>query len=192
MDDLKQIWKSAKGNAGRANVSAGTLISLAESKKKKALSAHYWNISILALLVIMLWTFFRVFFPFQETLSRTGVGLMIGGVMLRILIEIFSIAKSNKVRVSDATTQATEDTIAFYEFRKKIHGPVTLIIVLLYIIGFYFLSPEWSLYMPMGALIVMDAGFLVLMFVLAYFIRKGMMQELVDLQEVVGIKKQLS
>jgi hypothetical protein len=191
MDDLKKIWKSAKGNVGRANVSADTLIQQAKSKKKKTLASHYGNIGILASVAVILWLCFRFLFPFRETLSRTGVALMIGGLIVRIAIEFFSIVKSNKVRVSDTTARATEDTIAFYEFRRKIHGPVTLTIVILYIIGFYLLSPEFSKYMTMQWVIIMDIGFLVGAGIMSWAIRTGIRQELEDLRQLIEIRRQL-
>lgn len=191
MDDLKKIWKSAKENTVRSAASTDDLIQQAESKKRRTLAAHYANIAILGLTVAMLWFCFRHFFPFRETLSLAGVALMIGGLVVRISIEIFSIVKSNRVRVSHTTAQVTEDAIGFYEFRKKIHGPVTMIIVALYIIGFYFLSPEFSKYIPLKWMVVMDIGFLVGAGILSWLIRKGMMQELTDLKQLVEIRKQL-
>jgi hypothetical protein len=191
MDDLKKIWKSAKGNVVHSSISVDALIRQAETKKKKAVASHYGNIGVLTAVVIMLVLCFIFLFPFREILSRTGVALMIGGLIVRIGIEIFSIVKSNKVRVSDTTAQATGDTIAFYEFRKKIHGPVTLIIVVLYIVGFYSLSPEFSKYIPMNWMVVMDVGFLAGAGILSWAIRKGIKQELEDLQALIDIRKQL-
>ncbi len=192
MDDLKSIWKSAKGNTEKSTVTAAALISQAEAKKKNAVVAHFWNIGILLAVAVMLAATFYFFFPFRDTLSRTGIGLMIGGLLVRIAIEIFSISKSNKVKVSDTTSQATDDTLAFYEFRKKIHGPVTLSIVMTYIAGFYMLSPEFSLYISTTGMIVMDVGFLVGAIVMALLIRTGIRKELQDLQSVVQIKRALT
>jgi hypothetical protein len=192
MDDLKSIWKSAKGATGPTGVSPATLINQAEAKKKNAVVSHFWNIGILLALAVILILCFYFFFPFREILSRTGVGFMIGGLFVRIAIEIFSIRKSNNVKVSDTTAQATEDTLAFYEFRKKIHGPVTLSIVLTYIAGFYMLSPEFSKYIPAMWMVIMDVGFLVGAIVMALFIRTGIRKELEDLKSVVEIKKALA
>ena len=192
MDDLKSIWKSAKGNTEKSAVTAAALISQAETKKKNAVVTHFWNIGILLALAIMLALTFYFFFPFRDTLSRTGIGFMIGGLLVRIAIEIFSISKSNKVKVSDTTSQATEDILAFYEFRKKIHGPVTLSIVMTYIAGFYMLSPEFSRYISTTGMIVMDVGFLVGAIVMALLIRTGIRKELRDLQTVVEIKRALT
>jgi hypothetical protein len=191
MDDLKSIWKSAKGNTEKA-VTAATLISQAEAKKKNAVTSQFWNTGILLAVAIMLALVFYFFFPFRDTLSRTGIGFMIGGLLVRIAIEIFSISKSNKVNVSDTTTQATDDTLAFYEFRRKIHGPVTLTIVMMYIAGFYMLSPEFSRYISQTTLVIIDVGFLIGAIVMALLIRTGMQKELRDLESVIKIKKALT
>jgi len=194
MDDLKEIWKSAKSNvtqAAQTTVSTETLIRQAESKKRQALLAHYGTIGVLSAVAVMLVLCFIFFFPFRHLLSRTGVALMIGGLIVRIGIEIFSVIKSNKVKVSDSTAQATDDTLAFYQFRKKIHGPVTLTIVLLYIIGFYMLSPEFSLHIPLYLLVIFDGIFVVAGVILTWVIRRSIKKELEDLREVVAIRKQL-
>lgn len=192
MDDLKSIWKSAKGNTGKLGVSTATLISQAEAKRKNAVVSHIWNMGILFGVVVILIVCFYFFFPFRETLSRTGVAFMVGGLLVRIAIELFSIQKAGKVNVSDATAKATEDTLAFYEFRKKIHGPVTISIVTLYVVGFYMLSPEFSKYIPMTGMVIMDIGFLVGAIAMMLFIRTGIRKELEDLRSVVDIKKALS
>lgn len=192
MDDLKSIWKSAKGNTEKEKVAADTLIRQAGQRKRNALVAHIWNIGILGAVAVMLVYCFYEFFPFQDALSRTGVGFMVGGLILRILIEIFSIVKSNKVKLTDATAKATEVALAFYEFRKKIHGPVTISIVVLYILGFYMLSPEFSRYISTMNMVIMDVGFLIGALIMMQFIKKGNRQELKDLEKVVEIKKALT
>jgi len=191
IDDLKSIWRSAKKSAGQLTVSAPDLIKHAESKKTNAVVSHYANAGILMSVVIMLVLAFYFWFPFQDTLSRTGIGLMIGGLVVRIGIEFFSISKSKMMKISDTTAQATEHTLAFLEFRKKIHGPVTYTIVGLYIAGFYMLSPEFSRYLSTTAMILIDVGFLFGAILMAWLIRGGIRQELEDLQVVADIKNQL-
>lgn len=191
MDDLKSIWKSAKDLTAKSSVSAADLIQQAEAKKKSALLAHYGNIAVLSAVALMLVFTYIYVTPFRELLSRIGVILMIGGLILRIAIEFFSIVKSNKVRVSDTTAQATEEALAFYAFRKKIHGPVTITIVALYIIGFFILTPELSKYVEIKFLIIADLAALASAPVLIYFIRKGLKKELEDLKAVAEINKQL-
>jgi hypothetical protein len=191
IDDLKSIWRSARKNSGQLSVPATDLIRHAESKKKNSVLSHYGNIGILTAVAIMLALAFYYWYPFQDALSRTGIGFMIGGLIVRVVIEFFSVSKSKMIKVSDTTAQATDETLAFLRFRKKIHGPVTYGIVGLYMLGFYLLSPELSRYVSTTVLVVTDLGFLFGAFVMAWLIRSGIRQELEDLQIVADIKDQL-
>ncbi|HZY82899.1 MAG TPA: hypothetical protein VFE50_25440 [Cyclobacteriaceae bacterium] len=190
-DDLKSIWRSAKKNPGHLTVSTADLIRHAESKKRSSIVTHYANMGVLTAVAIMLALAFYFWFPFREVLSRIGIGLMIGGLLIRIVIEAYSVRKSKIVKVSDTTAEATENTIAFLEFRKKVNGPVTYGIVGLYIVGFYVLSPEWSRYISTSALVLTDVGFLFGAIGMTWLIRGGIRQEMEDLQIVADIKNQL-
>lgn len=168
------------------------IIAEAKEKKKQGLYAHYGNTAILFLMLVLLCLFFYYLFPFKTPLARTGVYLMTGGLAVRILIEVFSTMKSMKIDLSDTTLATSSSAMSFYTFRKRIHGPVTLIIVAAYIVGFFMLSPEYSNYMPMPWLIFMDASAVVLAIVLILVIRKGIRKELEDLRHIVELRKQLA
>ncbi len=192
MEDLKSAWKSARKTTSSTAPSTSKIIEQARAKKSSAVVAHYGNIGLLSFVAIMLTVTWYFFFPFRDLLSRVGVALMIGGLVVRIVIEIFSVAKSRKVNVSDATSKATEDTIAFFQFRRKIHGPVTLTIVALYIIGFYMLSPELSRYISTGVLVGAHASFLVGAVFVSLAARNGIRKEMSDLEAVIKLQKELS
>jgi hypothetical protein len=192
MDDLRSVWKSAKKNSPSTKLSTSQIIDEARTRKKSAVVAHYGNIAVMSAVVVMLTVTWYNFFPFRDLLSRVGVALMIGGMIIRIAIEIFSITKSAKVNVTDTTSKATADTYAFYLFRKRIHGPVTITIVALYIIGFYMLSPEFSKYISTTTLLIADVGFFLGAFVIAFIVRRGLKKEMSDLQAIVKLQEELS
>jgi hypothetical protein len=192
IDDLKSAWRCAKMSSTSTKLTSSQIIDEAANRKKKAVMSHYGNIVILSAVAIMLVFTWRYFFPFRETLSRLGVALMVGGLIIRIIIEFFSVTKFRKANVSDTTSKAIEDTHDFLLFRKRIHGPVTITIVALYVIGFYMLSPEFSKYVAMSSLLTFDAIFLIAGVVLTLFIRRGIKQELRDLEAVAKLQKELS
>jgi hypothetical protein len=66
---------------------------------------------------------------------------MLGGLLVRIIIEVFSIRKSKKVQLVNDSSTATNDAISFYHFRKKVHGPVTISIVNLICYGVFSFFP---------------------------------------------------
>ena len=190
MDELFKQWNSGKAIVKPAH-NTDEIIRLAKRKKKSVIDFHIGNIVVLSVTFVVIGLFFFYVTPFRETLSRVGVTLMLGGLLLRIIIEVISIVKSKKVQLTNDAFSTTADAIAFYTFRKKIHGPVTITIVVLYIIGFYFLSPEFSKYISMKWMIIMDGSFIVGAAFLIWVIRKGIKDEMRNLQELIEVRKEM-
>jgi Ca2+/Na+ antiporter len=190
MDDLVNQWKKAKKGVPQAD-SIDALIKTAENRRKSSVAFHYGNMIVLSVLAIVLVLCFLFLFPFQETVSRIGVGLMVGTIVLRVIIEYFSAKKANKIDLTAPTVSATDDTLKFYEFRKKIHGPVTISLVALYTLGLGLLTQEFIKHI--GQIILLfDAMYCVGGIILIWQIRKGIKKEMNDLQEIIRIKTQLT
>ncbi len=129
--------------------------------------------------------------PVQELLSRIGVGFMMMGILLRIVIEIFSSIKSKKINKLDTALKTTELTLIFIEFRKKIHGAITHIIFVLYLVGFYMISPEFSNYFTLWQMILMDVSCFVIIAFIYIQMRKGIKKEMNTLLEIIELKKEI-
>jgi hypothetical protein len=191
-DEIKSLWQKAREEKQPSHRPAlNELIALGEARKKSTMAAHYGNTLIMGITWIVLVFFFEYLYSFQTVLSNVGIALMIGGLGLRIVIEIFSTIRSKRIRVSDTAAQSLENTLSFYRFRKRIHGPVTFVIVALYIIGFYMLTPEFSRHIPQIWLVIMDVVGLIAAIVLIKVISKGVRQELRDLEKIVELQKTL-
>jgi hypothetical protein len=169
-----------------------TLIRRARVKKRSTLYFHYGNIAVLSFTLAMVVLFFYYLFPFQDTLSKAGVAFMAGGLALRILIEIFSTLKSLKIDMSDEALKTTDQTLRFYNFRKKIHGPVTLVIVAFYSAGFYMLMPEFSRHMAGWIIVGLIVAYIVLAVLLIWQIRKGILEEMKNWSEILQLTAELN
>lgn len=191
MDELLKRWKNEKQRVHQQSSSIDEIIAIAQKKKKSTRYFHYGNIAILSITLVMISLFFYYVAPFKETLSRFGVLLMVVGLFVRIIIELFSVIKFQKIRLSDDALSATEEYLVFYEFRKKIHGPVTITIVVLYCIGFYFLSPEFSLYIPLLWMVLMHVSFVMGALFLIWQIRKGIRKEMDDLSALTELRRDI-
>lgn len=191
-DELGTLWQQAKAkNQTSASTDLTEIKAQAAGKKKSALWAHYGNAGVLTATVLMLVFYFYYLYNFQDLLSKIGYNLMIGGLIVRILIELYSAFRSRTINVSDTAAQSLQNSVAFHEFRKRIHGPVTVIIFALYFVGFYMLSPEFSRYISFTWMVIMDVGALVVAALLILFIRKGIKQELRDLEKMVELQRSL-
>ncbi|MBL4643998.1 MAG: hypothetical protein JKY44_10450 [Flavobacteriaceae bacterium] len=189
--NLQQKWQKQKKELGDTSLAFEQIVSKIESKRKKGLSFHYANIIILSSTLIGLFMFFYFVAPVEEILSRIGVGFMMLGILLRIVIEIFSSIKSKKINRLDTALQATELTLDFYTFRKKIHGALTHIIFVLYVVGFYMISPEFSNYFTLWQMILMDVSCFVIIAFIYIQMRKGIKKEMNMLLEIIALKKEI-
>jgi cation transport ATPase len=190
LDDLKNKWENARPESSERSSSAET-ISLAKKKMKSVLYGHYGNIAILTITLIGISAFFVYVAPLQHTLSHVGIFLMLGGLLLRILIECYSILRSSKVDMSDATAIVNEKTLAFYAYRKRIHGPVTIGILAAYTIGFYMLTPEFANYFTTAQVVIMDISYLGAAAIFGYSIRRAIRDEMRLLGELKHLHKEL-
>ena len=189
--NLQQKWQKQKKELGDSSLSFEHIVSTIERKSKKGLSFHYGNIIILSITLICLFLFFYFVAPVQELLSRIGVGFMMIGILLRIVIEVFSSIKSKKINKLDTALKTTELTLDFYKFRKKIHGAITHIIFVLYLVGFYMISPEFSNYFSLWQMILMDVSCFVIIAVIYIQMRKGIQNEMNILLEIIELKKEI-
>ena len=192
LDYLKKSWQKARGEVRQKAQPVETIIKLAEQKRKNNLYFHYGNIGVLTGVLIMISLCFHFLFPFRETLSKTGIALMTGGLAVRILIEIFSTIRSLKIDLSEPALKTTDSTLKFYQFRKKIHGPVTYTIVGLYTLGFYMLTPEFAKYIDTVWMAVIDCSYILGAIILVHNIGKGIKKEMEDLRSIIGLQKELN
>lgn len=193
MDDIKAMWEQAKDKSSQQPpFDVPSLIAKGEARKKSALAAHFGNALILSATLAMLIFYFYYLYSFQFIWSKIGINLMIGGLAVRIAIEIFSAIQSRKIKISDTAAQSLQNSIAFYEFRKHIHGPITKIIFGLYFVGFYMLTPEFSKYLSLFWVILIDTSAVVIAAVLIKVIGRGIRQELVDLEKMVELHTSLT
>ncbi|MFT5761049.1 MAG: hypothetical protein ACI8WA_000154 [Polaribacter sp.] len=189
--NVQQKWQKQKKELEDGPSNFEQIVSTIESKRKKGLSFHYGNIAILFSTLIGLFLFFYFVAPVEELFSRIGVGFMMIGILLRIVIEVFSSIKAKKINKLDTALKTTELTIAFYKFRKKIHGAITYVIFILYLVGFYMISPEFSNYFNLWQMIIMDVSCFIIIVFIYVQMRKGIKNEMNILLEIIELKNEI-
>ncbi len=192
LNELKQVWKSAKEAMPQPGMTPDSIIAKARSKARSSWIMHLGNMIILAATLVMVSVFFYYLFPFADALSQSGVHLMVSGLVVRIIVEAFSLRKLLSIEISDQTAKATSDYVNFYEFRRKVNGPVTYLLVGIYIAGFFMLSPEFGRYMGNTFLLVLDIMAISLAVVLVKEIGKGIRKEMDELWMLIELRKALT
>jgi hypothetical protein len=191
-DDLmKDLWQSAKKSIPKVSTDISNIIASAEKKKRSTVQFHILNILVLTAVLAGVAAFFYFVAPMQTLISHMGITLMLGGLLVRILIEVYSFYLSSTLDLSEAALKSTTKILRFYQFRKRLHSPVTLTIVTLYTLGFYMLTPEFSRHFSLPMMILIDASYIVGAVFLIWQIRKGIKKELQNLRDITEIQAQL-
>jgi len=81
--------------------------------------------------------------------------------------------------------------IRFYQFRKAMHGPVTISIVIAYLAGFAMVLPELSKYVSSLLLVIFTTAFLLSGGFIIYKVRQSIKKEMDNLRFFLSIREQL-
>ncbi len=192
LDDFKGKWNAAKKDSSKQSITASDLIALAKQKIRNAVIMHIKNIAVLAATLLGISLFFIYIAPMQETLSHIGMTLMLGGLAIRILIECHSIYRSTKIDLSDAAITVNKSYMSFYTYRKRIHGSVTIAILLAYTIGFYILLPEFGHYFTQTQIVLLALSYLVAAAIFGFSIRTAIRKEVKLLNSLFDMQQDMT
>jgi hypothetical protein len=188
---LENAWNNDKKNLQSSPESLQATYTQIQKNKKSNFMFYYGTIIILSITLIGIGSFFYFVAPVQQTLSRIGAGLMLVGLLVRIIIEIATVVQSKKVHVQDNSLEAINKTVSFYKFRTKVHYTIAPIIIALYTIGFYMITPEFLDYLSMNSVVFFDVLYLILAVFLFVQIRKGVLKEMRVLNETIDLQKEI-
>lgn len=191
IDDLKILWNDAKQSADDSSARIESLVRLARTKKQNNNKTLILNMFVLIITLVGISAFFIYVANFRLLISHIGIGLMTGSLVLRIIIELFSLYLSSGIDMSETALKTNNAFLKFYQFRKRIHGPVTLAILLAYSIGFYLLTPEFSLYFDLPVMILLDLSYIVAALIFTWFVLIAIKNELIDLKEINRILEEI-
>ena len=190
--ELQSKWENSKKSLDLSATNFDSLYAKIKRKETENYFFYYGTIIILLVTLIVISLFFYYVAPVKEMLSRIGAGLMIFGLVFRIFIEIISIFKAKQINKLDSTLKTAENSINFHQFRKTIHKVIAPIIIGLYTIGFYMITPEFSLYMKFWNIVLIDISYVVIGIILLIIIRKGVKKEMQKLADIMKLKIEIT
>ena len=191
IDDLKKLWQDSRVDERDNSTDIKNTILIAKQQMRSATRLQLTGILILVIVAAGLWAFFIYVARFKQTLSHIGAGLMIGGLIVRIITELFSIYFSTRINLADSALKTNNDSLRYFRFRRIVNGPFTASILILYTIGFYMLTPEFSLYFSTPVLVMIDLSYLLAALIFTWFIRNAVKKEMGILKEVLRITNDL-
>ena len=173
-NDLQQIWELQSNP--QSTITASSLILKAEENIKTIKRKHQGTIAILSISVLILIAYYIYTWNAHWSLFSTGLCMMTGMLLLRIGIELVSARRFRTINPVNSTADYSQQIIAFYEWRKKIHFILTPIIYISYTIGFVLILPALKANLSYGFyLYCLISGFLsliVLVFIIYGQIKK--------------------
>jgi len=191
LNDLKNVWQQAKQHQPGVSASAEELIAQARQKTRRIYSEHYGNLIVLGGTATVLFVFFFLLYSLQEPLTKGGIALMIGGLLVRIGIEVISLLRAKKIQIDKPTAHTLPALLAFHRLRKQIHGPVTILIAVLYVIGLYAVTPEVSRYISATAVVWMHISIPLIAVLLVWVGRHGIRNEMKALEKLLELQQRL-
>jgi hypothetical protein len=192
LDDLKGLWRNDRLTDAALIPAVDKIIKRAEEKRRKIVATQTLNIVILLSTLVGIGAFFAYVAKFNGWLSQLGSTMMMGSLAVRILIEVYSLFISRSVDLTKSSKMTNDAFFRLYKFRLWVHGPTTIVILVLYTMGFYMLTPEFSLYFSLPMLILIDSSYIVGAVIVGFSIRHGIKKEMADLNQVKMLRSGLN
>jgi hypothetical protein len=192
MDNLKNMWQNSRSNDFGKTTDTDRIIGMAKQKMKSTIKMQLGTILVLLITLVTITVYCFYVAKFKQTISHIGTFLMIAGLTLRIIIEIISIYLSKNINMSETTLKTNNASLVYYRFRKRINGPVTIAIIVIYSIGFYMLTPEFRLYFSTPMLIMIDLSYIFIASMLIWFVRKKIKKEMNIIKEILLIQRDIN
>lgn len=189
---LKKLWEASKSDRIPPSSDIEDIIKSAQKKMKSAVRLQWSTIIILAITLVVIGAYFRYVAQFEQVISQVGMGLMLGGLVIRILLELISIFLSYKINLTETALKSNHAALSYFRFRKIMNGPVTISIVILYSIGFYMLTPEFSLYFSTAMMVLIDLSYILGAVIFTWSIRMSVKKEMAILNEILRIQEDIT
>ena len=192
LNHLKALWEDSKMEQVLPHSDIDDIIRLSQKKMKRTVRLQWNTIIILTITLVVISSYFKYVTHFNQTLSHLGTAFMLGGLIIRILLELISIYLSRKINLAETALRSNRSTLSYFRFRKVMNGPVTITIVIFYSIGFYMLTPEFSLFFSPSKMVLINLSYVLAAVIFTWSIRKAVKKEMTILNEIIRIRKDIT
>ena len=176
-DTLKSQWNNQKGLEPKSE----DFTQVTKKLKGVRLKQRMTNLVLLATFGVLVF-FFIYISAYKNTTLTIGLSLMMGSLLLRVLIESFSMRKLKSMDALMDVNKFKKKLIAYYKNRTRTHYVATPIIVLAYSIGFVILLPLFKKNLSSGFYNYIVISAIVVLLVLGVLIIKTIKEELRELR----------
>ena len=191
-DHLSQIWHDAKNIHKKPTMDLELIKSKASVQKSKINNLLLMNALIMSITLVVLIWFFTSIAQLQDSLSHWGIGLMTGGLSIRIILEMLSNFYYRKIDLSLDALNSNLTFLRYFKVRKWIQGPFTIFVLICYTIGFHFLIPEFSSYFNETMITLFLITYWLATFIYSFSIYKAVKKEILNYKEIVNVNNQIA
>ena len=178
-ENLKSQWENQSQPEAPDNGSKSIMAKMASIKKKQQITN-----GVLFFVVAVLIGFFFYISAYKFQTVMIGLVLMIGVLVIRIIMEVFSVRAMKKIDISLDNTIFKQHMIKYHKKRVKVHFIATPLIIMGYCIGFVMLLPSFKATLSAGFYKYIVVSSIVLVVVFGIFIAKQIKKELLILNEL--------
>ena len=178
-EELQSDWKNQSKIEPTEQGFQNLLTALREIKNKQRVS----NV-ILSITVIILIGFFFYISGYNNQQVILGISFMIGSLLVRMLLELWSMRKLNKMNTLSNRADFRNELIVYYTDRKFVHFLWTPLILLTYVSGFLILLPLFKATLSTGFYTYIIVSSIMLLIFFSIFITKQIIQEMKKLERI--------
>ncbi len=188
---LENAWSAGQKKLAQQQPTFADMQHTLDQRKSASRSFQYGTLAILLFTLIGLSAFFTYVAPVKQIISRIGATAMLGGLTIRVVLEIISLLKLQRISTLSNSKENTNNSIRFHAFRVKTQSMYSPIIIAVFTIGFYMITPEFLDNLSFNMVLFIDISYLFIAVILFYVIRKGVQKELQNLREWNDLLREL-
>ena len=146
--------------------------------QRKLINGKRWTVAILSTTILICVSFMLYISAYKFTQVFIGIGLMISSLSVRVVIELVSMQRFQKIKEIVSFRECSKDLLKFYQWRKRVSFVFVPIIFALYVIGFIMLLPSFKESLSTGFYnYILFSGIGILLF-FVFYIRKQVLSEI--------------
>ena len=178
-EDLQNTWQ----NQSKISATEESFKSLLKSVKSIENKQRTGN-AVLTITIITLFAFLLYVSGYKNATFLLGIGLMIGSLMVRIGIELFSLRRLRSINFSADYNTFKQDLTTYYSFRRFTHFIITPLAIIIYTVGFIILLPLFKVSLSHGFYVYILCSSIVFLTVFCVFIYRQVKNELNKLRQL--------
>ena len=189
---VAQLWQQGRAQQAVATPDIDRIRSEVLIASRQSARAQFQTVLVLTVTLIALSVYFLTYLTRQVEFSTLGKGLMLGTLVLRIALEVYSIGLARRVRLTDTTQGFIHRSLTLIRYREAAIRWFALIGGLAYTAGYFLLVFAYRDYATSGQIAAMIVSYFVGTAIVGYFIWRGYREERASLRAYQALLQEMT